>query len=167
MFSLKAAGNSNDYLANDMLSLLITLKIFIVNHNSEREFLNGDGGVCGSGASGSSVGASGAAVDIGHDEYWITNNTSDYMEGGRLAANNTTSNRDIINRLTRLDQMRLSNFHFINTLENLKMHLVKYRANRGNSSLTLRDDNVIIKFYFRYHSTFMCLIIKLNKFEFD
>lgn len=82
LYSLKAAGNSNDYLANEMLSLVITLKIFILNHNAD-------------------------ALDF---ERAI----------GRY-------DPDVVGHLNALDRRRLDNFHYINTLENLKLHMVKNR----------------------------------------
>lgn len=94
LFSLQAAGNSNDYLANEMLSLVITLKIFILNHNADAAVIDPD---------------------------YLDRTTASCL------GTNPKGNRDVIDKLSTLERRRLFNFHFINTLENLKLHMVKLK----------------------------------------
>lgn len=137
LFSLRAAGNSSDYLANDMLSLLITLKIFILNHNSDVVGETSGGTAT---TSGDAAAAALAALDIDIDDdstkkYGSASASSCFGGGGGK------SNREVLQKLNRIDQKRLANFHFINTLENLKMHLVKYRTSSAAIATTINKHN--------------------------
>lgn len=147
LFSLKAAGNATDYLANEMLSLVITLKIFILNHNLDMSGGDSSGGPGsggpGVGSSSSCMGGGGLHVNLdlnlNRHQHLVT--TGACLLGGV----DPKSSQDVIHKLTRLDQKRLSNFHFINTLENLKLHLVKCNRSRrcGDRSTTKRNSSYV------------------------
>lgn len=144
LFSLQAAGNSNDCLANEMLSLVITLKIFILNHNPERNGESGSGG--GGGAGGACC-----ATPAGNEPQL---NNFQYLNDNEP---------DIKNKINTLDRRRLRNFHFINTLENLKLNLVKYRC----VHLILFYFSPIKAYYLKTNNfmNFICLKFR-SKFDF-
>lgn len=122
LFSLQAAGNSNDYLANEMLSLVITLKIFIRNH---------------------SLDSAAHPADPDPDQQPQPQPVScSGLSRHRRKANKHHHN--VIHKLTAIDQKRLGNFHYINTLENLKLNLVKLRA-AERYNLSFRSNELVRK----------------------